>query len=573
MDATSSGSGALRPQLQLDDLLTELQARLAEVLRTRDRVHGLLEAVMAVGSDLDLQTVLRRIVEAAVRLVDAEYGALGVIGGDGFLAQFITVGVDEEQAARIGSLPHGHGILGVLIRDPKPLRLDDLTEHEAAYGFPRNHPVMRTFLGVPIRVRDEVFGNLYLTEKRGGSVFDGEDEAVVTALAAAAGVAIENARLYESTRRRERWVAANAEISTALLSGTGAEEVLPLVATRALELAGADTALVAVPSGDDRDRLVVEAAVGVDGERLTGHAVGEPGSVLGEVRASGNPAVLAAVDGPHALSADRSVGSAVVVPLGSADGTDDRGVLVVAGPVGGDPVDPDCLTELQVFAAHASLALELAARRREAERLSVYEDRDRIARDLHDVVIQRLFATGMTLESASRMIGQSAPAVAGKVRGAVDDLDATIREIRASIYALQTAPLEQPVTVRSRILELVDAATEQLGFAPTLQISGLVDTGLEPEVAEQLLAVLREALSNAARHARASSVLVSLDVDPASGARLVVSDDGIGIGSDTRRSGLANMARRAEDLGGSFEVGPAGPDGGTEVVWSVPGRR
>ena len=572
MDPTSSGSGALLPQLQLDDLLTELQARLAEVLRTRDRVHGLLEAVMAVGSDLDLQTVLRRIVEAAVRLVDAQYGALGVIGGNGFLAQFITVGVDEEQAARIGSLPRGHGILGVLIHDPQPLRLDDLSAHEAAYGFPPNHPPMRTFLGVPIRVRDEVFGNLYLTEKAGGASFDAEDEAVVTALAAAAGVAVENARLYESTRRRERWVAASAEISTALLSGTDADEVLPLVATRALELAGADTALVAVPADDAPDRLAVEVVVGADAERLTGRPVGEPGSVLAEVRASGKPAVLAAADGPHTLSGDRAVGSAVVVPLGSPDGGTDRGVLVVAGPVGGEPVDPDCLAELQVFAAQATVALELAARRREAERLSVYEDRDRIARDLHDVVIQRLFATGMTLESASRMIGSSAPAAAGKVRGAVDDLDATIREIRSSIYALQTAPLEQPVTVRTRILELVDAATEQLGFAPTLQISGLVDTGLEPEVAEQLLAVLREALSNAARHSRAGSVLVSLDVDPGSGARLVVSDDGVGIGGETRRSGLSNMARRAEDLGGSFEVGPAGPDGGTELVWSVPAR-
>ncbi|HWH27379.1 MAG TPA: GAF domain-containing sensor histidine kinase [Mycobacteriales bacterium] len=570
MEGTSSGP--LLPQLQLDDLLSELQARLAEVLRTRDRVHGLLEAVMAVGSDLDLQTVLRRIVEAAVRLVDARYGALGVIGGNGFLAQFVTVGIDEDEAATIGALPRGHGILGVLIRDPRPLRLDDLTAHEAAYGFPPNHPVMHTFLGVPIRLREEVFGNLYLTEKRGGASFDAEDEAVVTALAAAAGVAVENARLYEATRRRERWVAASAEISTALLSGTGADQVLPLVAARAMELAGADTALVAVPAERAPDRLDVEVAVGADAGLLAGHAVGDPGSVLADVRASGKPAVLAAADGPHALSEERAVGSAVVVPLGSTDGAGDRGVLVVAGPVGGEPVDPDCLPELQVFAAQASVALELAARRREAERLSVLEDRDRIARDLHDVVIQRLFATGMTLESAGRLIGQSAPGAAARVRGAVDDLDATIREIRASIYALQTAPLEQPVTVRSRILELVDAAAEQLGFAPTLQISGLVDTGLTPEVAEQALAVLREALSNAARHAQARSVLVSLEVQAGGGARLVVQDDGVGIGGADRRSGLANMARRAEDLAGSFSVGPAGPDGGTEVVWSVPGR-
>jgi signal transduction histidine kinase len=568
--------GALLPQLRLDDLLTELQARLSEVLRTRDRVHGLLEAVLAVGSDLDLQTVLRRIVEAAVKLVDAEYGALGVIGPEGDLVQFITVGIDEEAAARIGSLPRGHGILGVLIRDPRPLRLDDLHSHEATYGFPPNHPPMRTFLGVPIRLRDAVFGNLYLTEKRGGGAFDAEDEAVVLALAAAAGVAIDNARLYESTRRRERWVAASGEISTALLSGSETEEVLPLIATRALELTGAATALVALAGDDPEGALTVEVAVGADADRLTGHRVGEPGSAVADVRASGRPAVLLAADGPHALSGARSLGSAVVVPLGSDDGpaTADRGVLVVGSAVGGDPVDADSLTELQVFAAQAAVALELAERRLDAERLSVFEDRDRIARDLHDVVIQRLFATGMQLESASRALDR--PEAAAKVRSAVDDLDATIREIRSSIYALQTAPLEQtPANLRSRILEVIDAASEQLGFAPTLQISGLVDTGVSPETSEHLLAVLREALSNAARHSKAGDVLVSLDVGTGSDAevRLVVRDDGIGISGDARRSGLVNMGRRAAELDGTFTVGPADEAGGTELVWSVPAGR
>jgi signal transduction histidine kinase len=570
-------SHPLLPQLRLDELLTELQARLADVVRTRDRVHGLLEAVLAVGSDLDLQTVLRRIIEAATKLVDAQYGALGVVGEDGFLAQFVTVGLDEAAAARIGALPRGHGLLGVLIREPQALRLDDLAAHQATYGFPPGHPPMRSFLGVPIRVRDEVFGNLYLTEKRGGAPFDVEDEAVVLALAAAAGVAVENARLYEATRRRERWVAASAEISTALLSGTETEDVLPLIAERACALAAAETALVALPAEDVVEGLRVEVAVGVGADRLEGHVVGEEGTPVGQVRSSGLPAVLTAAGGPHRLSGGRSVGSAVVVPLGesSVGGGRGRGVLLVAGPVGGEPVTADCLGELQVFAAQATVALELAERRRDAERLSVFEDRDRIARDLHDVVIQRLFATGMQLESASRLVEQTPAGVpaAARVRSAVDDLDATIREIRSSIYALQTAPFEQtPVTMRSRLLELVDGAAEQLGFTPTLQLSGLVDTGVPPALGEHVLAVLREALSNVVRHAKASSLLISLDVGTGEQAqvRLVVRDDGVGIPEEGRRSGLVNMGRRAAEVGGAFRIGPASDQGGTELVWTAP---
>jgi signal transduction histidine kinase len=553
----------LLPTMRLDELLRELDSRLTDVVRTRDRLHELLNAVLAVGSDLDLQTMLRRIVEASVRLVDAEYGALGVIGSNGFLAQFLTSGVDDEAAVRIGHLPRGHGILGVLIRDPRPLRLDDLGSHAAAFGFPPDHPPMRTFLGVPLRVRDEVFGNLYLTEKRGGASFDEEDEAVVLALAAAAGVAIENARLYEDTRRREQWVAASGEISTALLSGREAEDVLPLLAARAAELADATTALVALPH-DGQDRLVVEVATGPGSGPLVGRRLGEPGSRIAAVRQSSAAEVLQAADGPYELCEGLTVGSAVVVPLGTADG----GVLVVAAAVDAEPVRAASVAALRTFAGQAALALELAARRRDAERLTVFEDRDRIARDLHDVVIQRLFATGMQLESTSRLL--TSPEAKTRVRHAVDDLDATIREIRSSIYALQTGPLSDAVpTLRSRLLEVLDAAAEQLGFSPTLQLSGLVDTGVPAEVGEQVLAVLREALSNAARHASATRVVVQLDV--AKGVRLVVRDNGVGIAGTTRRSGLANLGARAADLAGSFSVAPLpGPEGGTELVWSVP---
>jgi GAF domain-containing protein len=287
------------PELKLDDLLAELQSRLEAARSTRDRVHALLEAVVSIGSELDLATVLRRIVEAATTLVDARYGALGVIGEEGErLVRFVTTGVSDEEIESIGHWPHGEGILGLLIREPRALRLPDLTGHPASSGFPANHPPMRSFLGVPIRVRDEVFGNLYLTEKAGGGPFEEEDEVVVTALATAAGVAIENARLYEETRRRERWLEASAEISTTLLSGTDPRDVIDLVARRAREIA--DARLSSVTLVDETGRAAVLAAADGEGaQHLRGKRLELERSVSGKVFAEG--AALQLADGSAAV--------------------------------------------------------------------------------------------------------------------------------------------------------------------------------------------------------------------------------------------------------------------------------
>jgi signal transduction histidine kinase len=558
---TGTSPRLVLPQLRLDDLLEELQHRLTDVRSTRDRVHSLLEAVLAVGSDLDLQTVLRRITEAASTLADARYAALGVVGDDARLSQFVTVGVSDEERARLGSPPSGHGILGILIRDPRPLRLDDLARDPAAYGFPPGHPPMTTFLGVPIRVRGEVFGNLYLTEKQGGGSFDEEDENVVLALAAAAGVAIENARLYETARRRASWLRANADISTRLLSGADPDEVLLLVAGHARELCRADTCFVALPAGPER--LVVEVVEGRDAEAIRGRVLEVASTPCGQVLASGTARLLLGDDATSVTSA-AGAESALLVPLGSEGAT--RGVLVVTTAPGTDHVLATAVEELSAFAAQATLALEVAERRRDAERLVVYEDRDRIARDLHDLVIQRLFATGMQLESAARLVER--PEAAARVRRAVDDLDTTIREIRSTIYALTTEPAHEQASLRSRLFEVVDAGAEQLAHAPAVRMSGLVDTTVPPAVAEHLLAVLREALSNAARHAGATRVEVVLDVGDE--VRLTVTDDGCGLPADVpRRSGLAHLAARAAELGGTFTAGP-GPSGGTELTWTAP---
>ncbi len=531
-----------------------------------ERLHGLLEAVLAVGGDLDLQAVLRRITQAAVTLVDARYGALGVVGESDRLSQFIAVGIDQETQARIGPLPHGRGILGVLIRDPRPLRLDDLAAHPGSYGFPPQHPPMRTFLGVPIRVREEVYGNLYLTEKRDGRTFDAEDESIVLALAAAAGVAVANARLYGEAHRRERWLAASADVTTRLLSGTDPDEVLGLVAQHARELTDADLSTISLPGADGT--LLVEVADGGDALARRGMILGVEGSLAGKAFRTGQPLIVADLThDPDAQVPDRELlpmESAMLVPLGAGGVT--RGVLTVANRAGGRGFDRMDLQMLEAFAGQAAVALELAEHRRDVERLVVFEDRDRIARDLHDLVIQRLFATGMLLEGAVRLI--SRPEAVQRVRRAVDDLDETIREIRSTIYALQTPDRSPSPSLRARLLAAIEEAAVPLGFTPSVQLDGLVDTRVPEDVAEHLLAVLRESLSNSARHARASRVEVHLAVEDEA-VTLTVRDDGHGLPDGGRRSGLTNLADRAVASGGRFTAARL-PEGGTEVVWTAP---
>jgi signal transduction histidine kinase len=534
-------------------------------LRTQPHLDELLNAVVAIGSDLDLQTVLHRIVEAATQLVDARYGALGVIGEGASLAEFVTVGIDEESVTRIGPFPEGHGILGVLIKDPKPLRLHDLADHPLSYGFPPNHPTMRSFLGVPVRIRGEVFGNLYLTEKAGGGDFDEEDESIVLALAAAAGVAIENARLFEETHRRERWLRASAEVTTALLSGAEPDDVLRLIAERARGLATADLAAIALPLGDS---LAIEVADGEFADILTGRRVDRDASLVGAVYRDGETLSIAdlrtdtrAATG-HLIRVD--IEAAMFVPLRSAGTT--LGVLYVGNRIGGRAFAAAEQEMLEGFAGQATLALELARQRRETEQLSLFRDRDRIARDLHDLVIQRLFATGMQLESSMRYMTR--PEASTYVQHAVDDLDKTIKEIRSTIYALQRPDRSGARSLRARIVELIEEYSAALGFSPGLRLEGLVDTRISATIGENLLVVVREALSNTARHAKAVHVDVTIAVDNTS-VTATVADDGIGLPVGGCRSGLANLQARAEGLDGVFNAVTA-PEGGTEITWRVP---
>ncbi|MGW6921091.1 GAF domain-containing protein [Streptomyces sp. NPDC054950] len=558
-------------QLRLDELLEELQARLDAARGTRDRVHNLLEAVLSVGRELDLEQALHSIVEAAAVLVDAEYAALGVIGPDGKrLSAFHTIGVTEDQIAAIGPYPEGHGILGELIRHPEPLRLAKISEHPASYGFPPHHPPMNTFLGVPIRVRDQVFGNLYLTEKRGGGQFDEEDISVTLTLAVAAGVAIDNARLYAESRLRERWLRANAEITHSLMAGGGRTEVLRLIAERAGEITEAALAAVALPM-DDTGSLAVEIAVGLDADAHRGLVLSMDRSLMGLAFSGAAPVTSEDVAHDERISLEPprfgGLGPAVAVPIGTGD-AGVRGVVLLAREAGRPAFTPTETETLQVFAAQAAVAMELAERRQDAERIAVLTDRDRIARDLHDLAIQRLFATGMTLQSAGRFIEH--PEASERVARAVDDLDETIKIIRSTIFGLRTREGGDGTGLRARAMRVVGEAAPVLAFAPSVRMEGLLDTDVPKEVADHVVAVLSEALTNIARHARADRAEVVLTTDGRE-VRLSITDNGVGIPPEGRRSGLRNMAERAEQLGGRLELAtPSG--GGASVMWRAPVR-
>ena len=553
----------------------------------RDRENGLFAAVVSVAAGLELSSTLRRIVQAAADLVDASYGALGVIGPDDRISEFVHVGIDTWTAEQIGDLPSGRGILGLLVAHPVPIRLDDLAKHPASVGFPEGHPSMGTFLGVPVRVRGEVFGNLYLTEKRNGLSFTAEDERTVMALAAAAAVAIENARLYERTRTRERWQQAVADIANSVLGGSEADEVLALIANRARALTGADVVFVALgeESGlaveivDGRTDPVEGGPRASDERAATAQAVLDcvsswpdqripEGSIAYDVMQQRSTVVDPHGAGVIACSDYGSLGPALLIPLSTQDRA--LGVLVLVWTDVHDFVPQDTMDLAASFGSQAAVTLVLAEARREHERLAVYEDRDRIARDLHDLVIQRLFATGMMLQGTTR-IDNVPDAVTDRVSRSVDELDEMIKEIRQTIFA-QHEPVDGPTSsARGRVLREISQSASLLGFEPAVRFTGPVDSMLAPEIAEHLMAALREALTNAAKHAEARRVEVIVQIEGGD-VVLVVSDDGVGIAADGpgRRSGVANIDSRAHELGGSCRLERVSAEGGTRMTWRVP---
>lgn len=563
-DASQDGPDPLRDtlsQLRLRELLVSVQDRVEQIVEGRDRLDGLLAAMLVVTSGLELDVTLRSIVRTATNLVEAKYGALEVHDHDRRMVEFVYEGIDDDTFARIGRLPEGLGVVGLLIDEPKPLRLDDLAKHPASVGFPAHHPTMRTFLGVPVGVRDEVFGNLYLTEKANGQPFSEDDEVLVQALAAAAGIAIANARLYAQAKARQSWIESTRDIATELLSGTDPTAVFRLIAEEATKLTGAASALVAVPLEEDTpeaevNELLVVETLGAAMASITGDTIPVVGTSVGEAFSQRMPRQ---VDRLRLTGLD-VLGPALILPLRAADAV--AGVVVVVRHGTTIPFSVEQLDMMAAFADQAALAWQLATTQRRIHELDVVTDRDRIARDLHDHVIQRLFAVGLSLQGTIPRARSAA--VQRRLNDAVDDLQEIIGEIRTTIFDLHGAS-----STVTRLRQRLDNAVAQFsgsGLHTTVQFVGPLSV-VEPALADHAEAVISEAVSNAVRHSGATALTVQIKVED--DLAIEVTDNGRGMPEVTTRSGLANLRQRAEQVGGAFSVQTA-PGGGTVLRWSAP---
>ena len=509
----------------------------------------LLEAVTAISSDLDLASVLTRIVEAATALTDARYGALGVLGGDGELVEFVTTGLDDRTRALIGDLPRGRGILGVIIEHPSGLRLTDLSAHPSSVGFPPNHPPMTSFLGMPVRIRGTVFGNLYLTEKAGGGPFTEADEQLVEELARTAGYVISNARSFALSERRRQWLEASADLAELLQPPVDLDAVLPQIVTSARLVSRAQAVALWSSLGPEQD--TVSVAPDVD--------AGLVAAALADARGSAESGTGSAV-----VTASADDTPLVVVPLRShlAPVT----ALVAVAHPGSGLLDVEERDLLAGFADQVALSLDRTQALADRQELALISDRERIARDLHDIVIQRLFATGLQLQGVAAMTGGSAIArSARQVRGRPrrHDQGDPRHDLRAPGPKRRLPARRRPQAGQGvRPGAGVHAGRAHLRAGRHRRVL--------PALGAQLLAVLREAVSNVARHALADAAEVDVVV---AGDRLElrVADDGVGLPAEVSESGLRNARRRADDLGGTLEVSRVG-ERGTVLVWRVPLR-
>lgn len=549
-------------------LVSKMHAQLDEILAARDQMEQLLRVIVEIGAGLDLDATLHRIIRAARELTSAPYGALAIRDRDGNLMSFVHEGMDAETVRRIGHLPVGKGLLSLSLLNTPALRMDDLTTHHAAVGFPEHHPPMRAFLAVPITIRGTVFGNLYLTHVDSARVFSESDEVAARALAFAAAVAIDNAQVFERERTSVKWIEASREITTALLSLRETHRrPLQLIAERARVLTDAEQAIVLVPADSDSpddevNTLVVSAAVGIYASDVLGQRVPVDGSTSGAVFKSGEPLITEELRYPIQSFTDVGQRPAILMPLRARDEV--VGVIAIARGADQPPFDESYLDLVSDFATHAAIALELTSAREDARQLTILAERERIAHDLHDHVIQRLFAVGMNLQGT--LARARSPEVADRLNRTLDDLQTIIEEIRTTIFALKS-PLAASGDFRQRIQRVVADLTENADLVTTVRLDGPM-TAVGTELADHAEAVTTEAVSNALRHSGASRLTVEISV--ADMFILNVIDDGCGIpAGNTRHSGLANMKRRAEQLGGTCEI-TSPPEGGTRVHWVAP---
>ena len=563
---------------RVTDLLGEVQDRIEAIIDgTRERMNALLRSVIAVSAGLDLDETLRQITLAAIELVDARYGALGVFAEDGSIGQFIFVqaGDPPERAAeplhsvrpKDPPAPAAVPVEGLtLIEDAKRLLLDDLAANPLSAGFTANDPSTRRFLGVPVFARGTVFGRLYLTEKHRAAGLTEDDEIVVRALAGAAGIAIDNSRQYETSRRHRRWLEATAEVTSQLLAGGDAEQVLHLIAGHALDLTGADYTIIALPGDTEKPApdvavLTVAVCVGMGADTITGRTMPITGSTGGEVFADQVPRNVAELSYDLAAGLGIEFGPALALPLGAGDAL--AGVLLAVRTPGSAPFDELEMQMVSLFAGQAMLALErteIQATRRELQSLA---ERDRIAQDLHDHVIQQLFATGLAMESTQQLV--TTPTVAARLSDHVDQVYAVIADIRSAIFDLQAGPAENS-QLRTTLHQVITDLTADTPLRTTVRMSGPLDA-LPADLVSHVQAVVREAVSNAVRHAHATDLTITISVGDL--VAIDVTDDGIGIPDTVARSGLHHLQQRAETAGGTLTT-TRRHDGGTRLVWAAP---
>jgi signal transduction histidine kinase len=546
----------------------------------------LLQAALALASDLDLPTVLHRFVTASAELTGSRFGAINVLDARGRSTTFVHTGVDERLAALLGRAPHATGVLGA-IPPHGTLRLTDLLDHPQFKGFPPHHPRMGSFLGTAVRVRNRVYGYLYLADKPGG--FTDIDEEVVLALAAAAAVAIQNAQMYAESERREHWLRAGQQITTMLLSGAEQEDVLTQIAVSSRQVAGADTAALVLPGIGDQ--WVMEIVDGVGADELMGTVMPPDGRARTVLR-DGNGLVVDSLSRARAMRVEamRQFGPALYAPMqGNGQGV---GVLILLRKVGSAPFGPSDLATAETYAAQAALALVLAEARHAQDVAALLDERERIARDLHDLAIQQLFATGMQLETVRRRAarGVDPTELTGIVEDALDNVDSTVRQIRSIVHALRDPDASAPLAERLR--REASLARTGLGFAPSLLVTvdgrvldtvdaldgdaGSLDDRVGEDMADDVVAVVREGLANAARHAQATAVTVRVDLagdGPSGSVTVEVEDDGAGLPPERdRKSGTDNLAARARRHGGTFTLGTTAVGRGTLLTWTAPLR-
>jgi signal transduction histidine kinase len=565
------------------DVSPALVPAAATVLDER-RLRLLLDIGRAVVAELDLETVLEKVLGAARELTGARYAAIGVLAPDRrTLERFVTSGLDAETRARIGDPPHGRGILGVLIEDPRALRLADVGAHSRSYGFPLGHPPMTTFLGVPVLIRGESWGNLYLTDKHGGDEFEAEDEEAMRVLAVWAAIAIDNARLYQTEHQRrgelERTVRAletTTEIARAVGGETQLDRVLELVVKRGRALVEARSMVVLLRDGEE---LVVTAVAGAADNELVGQRVPIEGSATGAVLRSGQSERIADVgERLRYVLADRiSASTGLLVPM-----TFQGRVLGVFGAfdrlTGGPFFSAEDERLMDAFATSAATAVATAQSalrlglRRSIE--AAEAERGRWARELHDDTLQELAALKIALASARR--SSSPAAVQATLDEAVGQIDATIRDLRSIITDLRPAALDA-----LGVLPALEALVERVRSRAAVDIELVADPAFEadsernrlaPEIELALYRLVQEALTNAVRHADATVVRIEIGETDA-GIVTSVADDGVGfdVADSHAGFGLIGMSERVAFAAGSLDV--ASSPEGTRVTFTLPAHR